>query len=624
MADCMNVPVQTPAPSDYPLISRAWSASIVMNFERTESDWQGLVNEYLICKRKLESKKEALLILSKELDTCQQERDQYKLMANQLRERHQSLKKKYRELIDGDPTLPPEKRKQANLAQLLGESRERNKHFGEEIKELQLRLGEVQGDNKLLRMTIAKQRLGDEEVGARHFAAHEREDLVQQLEKAREQCRYNFLEIRRPELNTVLQVEALEHDLQASVDELQDVKQERTFYQDKADRLNQELNHILGGHEKRIIDVDALCMENRYLQERLKQLQEEIGLLKSNIVKYKNALERRKNSKTNSKSNSSALTGVLSAKQVQDLLSEDHGCSLPATPQSISDLKSLATALLETIHEKNMVIQHQRQTNKILGNRVAELEKKLRTLEVSGLWSLPGGRDTITLHDLTPVEPQLRAQAQVHEEQKREKVEHCTSLAEIQATEEHASLALDFQINHSSAEHMHVHPLLPQITSADEEIDRRGSEIIQLTEELAAAELGSNSLGSPTEGQSTAEFNPQLSTSSEGDFLLPSPEPSNSVDPSPMVSQQETDICALKGTEEVAETGLTGSSKKLNIKEGGRCEEDIENLPPPPASSQELSITAEHRHNSMDIASKLISDKQSLPSKNCEHIDDVA
>lgn len=55
--------------------------------------------QFLVCKRKLESKKEALLILSKELDTCQQERDQYKLMANQLRERHQGLKKKYRELI---------------------------------------------------------------------------------------------------------------------------------------------------------------------------------------------------------------------------------------------------------------------------------------------------------------------------------------------------------------------------------------------------------------------------------------------------------------------------------------------------------------------------------------------
>uniref|UniRef100_G5E6X6 Coiled-coil domain containing 149 n=1 Tax=Loxodonta africana TaxID=9785 RepID=G5E6X6_LOXAF len=292
-------------------------------------------------------------------------------MANQLRERHQSLKKKYRELIDGDPSLPPEKRKQANLAQLLRDSQDRNKHLGEEIKELQQRLGEVQGDNKLLRMTIAKQRLGDEEIGVRHFAAHEREDLVQQLERAKEQ------------------IESLEHDLQACVDELQDVKEERASYQDKVERLNQELNHILGGHENRIIDVDALCMENRYLQERLKQLHEEVNLLKSNIAKYKNALERRKNSKGQGKSNSSALTGVLSAKQDQDII-QTYANILLATPQSISDLKSLATALLETIHEKNMVIQHQRQTNKILGNRVAELEKKLRTLEVSGLWSLPG------------------------------------------------------------------------------------------------------------------------------------------------------------------------------------------------------------------------------------------
>lgn len=36
-------------------------------------------------------------------------------------------------------------------------------------------------------MTITKQRLGDEEVGTRHFPAHEREDLVKQLERAGEQ-----------------------------------------------------------------------------------------------------------------------------------------------------------------------------------------------------------------------------------------------------------------------------------------------------------------------------------------------------------------------------------------------------------------------------------------------------
>uniref|UniRef100_A0A8C5KV32 Coiled-coil domain containing 149 n=1 Tax=Jaculus jaculus TaxID=51337 RepID=A0A8C5KV32_JACJA len=451
-----------------------------MDGDRTESDWQGLVSEYLVCKRKLESKKEALLILSKELDTCQQERDQYKLMANQLRERHQALKKKFRELIDGDPALPPEKRKQANLAQLLRDSQDRNKHLGEEIKELQQRLGEVQGDNKLLRMTIAKQRLGDEEIGVRHFAAHEREDLVQQLERAKEQ------------------IESLEHDLQASVDELQDVKEERASYQAKVDRLNQELNHILGGHEDRIIDVDALCMENRYLQERLKQLHEEVSLLKSNIAKYKNALERRKSSKGQGKSNSSALTGVLSAKQVQDLLSEDHGCSLPATPQSISDLKSLATALLETIHEKNMVLQHQRQTNRILGNRVAELEKKLRTLEVSGLWSLPGGKDTILFSD--PTLPRSRSPllkfveqptenqgtAKDGEVQKQRRDESCASAEVLTAPEDARRLPGSSPAQPSpgnQSEHFHQ-PSVPGLPSEEQEVNRMGRETIHVTEEL--------------------------------------------------------------------------------------------------------------------------------------------
>ena len=34
---------------------------------------------------------------------------------------------------------------------------------------------------------------------------------------------------------------------------------------------------------------------------------------------------------------------------------------------------------------------------RILGNRVSELEKKLRTLEVSGLWNIPG---TVTYCDV--------------------------------------------------------------------------------------------------------------------------------------------------------------------------------------------------------------------------------
>ncbi|XP_070786332.1 coiled-coil domain-containing protein 149-A [Enoplosus armatus] len=454
--------------------------------KRSESDWQGLVSEFLVCKRKLESKKEALLILSKELDTCQQERDQYKLMANQLRERHQGLKKKYRELIDGDPSLPPEKRNQVNLAQLLRDSRERAKKLAEEVKELTQRLAEAQGDNKLLRMTITRQRLGDEEVGARHFPAHEREDLVRQLERAG------------------LQMEEMEHNMKALTDELQDVKAERSVFREKAYRLNVELNHILGNREARIIDVDALCMENRYLHERFSQLQEEVNLLKSNIMKYKTALERRKNSSTYGKANNGPLTGVLSAKQVQEMLLEEQGCSLPATPQSISDLKSLATALLETIHEKNLVIQHQRHTNRILGNRVADLERKLKTLEVSGLWSLPGltyrvsvgigrTRDSITLND--NLQPELHPT-------------RATSQPNMQPRLQPPEVVSDDRSSHESLWECHtagsdlgtdgvsredapalLSSLEPLVGVETNGIDRRGGEIVTLTEDRAAVEL---------------------------------------------------------------------------------------------------------------------------------------
>ncbi|XP_062431389.1 coiled-coil domain-containing protein 149 isoform X2 [Rhea pennata] len=561
---------------------------------------------YLVCKRKLESKKEALLILSKELDTCQQERDQYKLMANQLRERHQSLKKKYRELIDGDPSLPPEKRKQANLAQLLSDAQDRNKHLGEEIRELQQRLGEVQGDNKLLRMTIAKQRLGDEEVGARHFAAHEREDLVQQLEKAREQ------------------IETLRHDLQSALDELEDVKEERSFYQDKADRLNRELNHVLGGHENRIIDIDALCMENRYLQERLKQLQEEINLLKSNITKYKNALERRKNSKTQSRSSSSALTGVLSAKQVQELLSEDQGCSLPATPQSISDLKSLATALLETIHEKNMIIQHQRQTNKILGNRVSELEKKLRTLEIAGLWSLPGGKDTITFTDPTlPViqrsrSPLLAFTDKLHQtevrEQKGEHDETCAVARELMASEETDKDSVNSSANlNNSNQNKRFYPSLPQLPSEEEQISKLGSQIIKLSEEQAVAELEGKRTENSAEGPNTS-VGPELNGSSEGELPLSSPDRSKTTDPSNSENEQIAEAEVLKDNDETSESDCEIINERGNQ---NSSTVDIED----PGRHGGLNVTTARAINSFEELSGSEGKKPSDPAEKCEYLD---
>lgn len=49
--------------------------------------------QYQVCKQKLNSKCEALLILTHDLDRSRQERDQFKLMAEQVQQRYQALKR---------------------------------------------------------------------------------------------------------------------------------------------------------------------------------------------------------------------------------------------------------------------------------------------------------------------------------------------------------------------------------------------------------------------------------------------------------------------------------------------------------------------------------------------------
>ena len=53
--------------------------------------------------------------------------------------------------------------------------------------------------NQLLREQIARQRVGttDEGMNTRHFPAHEREDLVKQLESSREEVDYHLSSIVR-------------------------------------------------------------------------------------------------------------------------------------------------------------------------------------------------------------------------------------------------------------------------------------------------------------------------------------------------------------------------------------------------------------------------------------------
>ncbi|XP_033632756.1 coiled-coil domain-containing protein 149-like [Asterias rubens] len=347
---------------------------------RSQKDWHTLCSEYNLCKRKLQAKKDALLILAEELDNVRQEKDAFRLMAEQLREKYQTLKKQCSDReralgLSSNESDPVSERRNHSLAQVLREAREQNKKAEAKIADLEQKLLEAQGDIKLLRENIARQRIGDDGIGTRHFPAHEREGLVNQLEAAREQ------------------LQALERDLVAKIDEQTELVTERGYFRDKAERLNQELNYVLAGDEKRIVDVDALIMENKYVKERLKQALEEKSIAHATVSKYKTALERRRGKNTIKLGSTTSGGLLVSPKQVEQLLAEGKSGGIAATPSSVADLQSLASALLDTIHDKNMALNHHRNTNKILGQRVAELEKKLKTLEISGLWNLPPGRN---------------------------------------------------------------------------------------------------------------------------------------------------------------------------------------------------------------------------------------
>ncbi|XP_076813133.1 coiled-coil domain-containing protein 149-like [Clavelina lepadiformis] len=331
--------------------------------ERSDPEWQAIIAEHQVLKRKLQSKSEALLIISKDLEKAQSERDQFKLMAEKLQERCQAFKRE-----QADIPLTSDK---GSLIQMLKDLRNQKLAHQKHSEVLQQKLNEAYGDVKLLREKFARQTVGDEGVGARHFPLHEREKLVCQLEESQQER------------------EHWHKEYQSQADIASESQEELEVCRLKIERLNQELSYLLTGDKKRIIDVDALCMENKYLQERITQCQAEKNSLHTQLRKYKNMLNSRKPTKGElNKPGLLRSSGiVMSPRQLKELLSNG---SQETSADQVADLQSIVSALLETINDKNLALHHLRSTNKILGNRVSDLESKLKTLEVAGLWHMQG------------------------------------------------------------------------------------------------------------------------------------------------------------------------------------------------------------------------------------------
>lgn len=203
-----------------------------MTLARSEREWTILVNEFNICKKKLNSKREALKILTSDLELCQRERDIYKTKIKQLLKEVEDYKRREREeqAYKSNQSTPVKKRlsfsgqsvweqelrhvrerKQKTLSQLLCESRGENKALKNDFADLRQLYNDAQEDIQLLRETLANQRKSNNNVKDCNDGMDPRQDLISQLEKSQEK----IMELERDKL--AISDEKAEVAMEASV-----------------------------------------------------------------------------------------------------------------------------------------------------------------------------------------------------------------------------------------------------------------------------------------------------------------------------------------------------------------------------------------------------------------------
>lgn len=155
-------------------------------------------------------KSEALMLLSQEMDQCRTQRDQFKLMAEQIQERFLHLKKQmcdmkelnryliqdlqYNNIISElfyDPFISLNNKyfcrcysleDDFRTLDLLTEAREQNKCLRLQVETLRQKLADAEGDIKVLRTNNNRIPVEQQETQLAPVM-HQREEMIEQLEK---------------------------------------------------------------------------------------------------------------------------------------------------------------------------------------------------------------------------------------------------------------------------------------------------------------------------------------------------------------------------------------------------------------------------------------------------------
>ena len=214
-----------------------------------------------------------------ELERFRTERDQFKIMAETIQMRYSAIKSSL-ENCENDFGFEGSS---STLGFLLNQSREKNIALQTETEALRQKLNELQGDIKLLRnknvemskvlktKPIRSEVEADEAIKAWH---EEKSKLIDQLEGLKKK-------------NAQLQF-----DFRSLLDEKEEIINERDVFKCKVHRLNHELNTALKGNGT--IDIDALIIENKFLHEKIDNLQKELEYSKQSNDKLQTLMKAKR------------------------------------------------------------------------------------------------------------------------------------------------------------------------------------------------------------------------------------------------------------------------------------------------------------------------------------------
>uniref|UniRef100_A0A336LPH3 CSON000086 protein n=1 Tax=Culicoides sonorensis TaxID=179676 RepID=A0A336LPH3_CULSO len=322
--------------------------------------------------RKLQSKVEALNIMRNELEKYRTERDQWKLMAETLQLRYSAIKNT---ISVHSPNNSVDYSGGSSVRALLTETQQSNIQLQTEVDTLRQRLNEVEGDMALLRKRNRE-------------LLNQKKDLSVKSDSVIQEDRQDGWNLEKSKMIAQLeqlkkQIAQLKYDLKGVLDEKEEVVTERDAYKCKAHRLNFELNTALKneGPQAKILDIDALILENKLLQERLKNLESELEMSKNTVEKHKGLIESKRKKgimkfTTNKQNLSSQVTDLIDRSHNRETVKngDDH---VSLKTESVSELKEICLGLLDKLNDKSLELSHQRKANKLLAAKIADLQNRI-------------------------------------------------------------------------------------------------------------------------------------------------------------------------------------------------------------------------------------------------------